>query len=367
MVGKEQRLDQFFRCCWGRVQANSEEERKTCGRCSQDEDWDEKKKMRTGRRTFSGKGTNWGDGTFAGRIKYEFRFWETYAGCELDEWKMEKTTNQSSELKCTRRRFCLIKLISYSWVITSTCVSTFTVIGMVTLTVLRTRSGKRTCVERFSNKGEDRGHRCLFWWRCQPWRRQEGQEQSMCRVAHPGCWNDRQTDWLAMEDSRWGCTCCGWWGDNHWSWADGGNWSCQSGHVPDEDTGKVEFDLDDNLVDERQRRKKKDKKTNNTDDENENDIARCDEGRRVKVGGEKNKILRTMREKNKMKGNEERGNRRTKTYEMDYLIANSIPWHILVIRCTFLLSVSVRFSRFSQFWHHTNHRYATVIQDLTTQ
>ena len=29
------------------------------------------------RRTFSGKGTNWGDGTFAGRIKCEFRFWET--------------------------------------------------------------------------------------------------------------------------------------------------------------------------------------------------------------------------------------------------------------------------------------------------
>ena len=140
--------------------------------------------------------------------------------------------------------------------------------------------GRGTCVERFSNKGEDRGHRCLFWWRCQPWRRQEGQEQSMCRVAHPGCWDDKQTDWLAMEDSRWGCTCCGWWGDNHWSWADGGNWSCQSGHVPDEDTGKVEFDLDGNLVVERQRRKKKDKRTKNTDDENDNDIARCDEGRR---------------------------------------------------------------------------------------
>ena len=60
--------------------------------------------------------------------------------------------------------------------------------------------------------------------------------------------------------------------------------------MPDEDTGKVEFDLDGNLVDERQRRKKKEKRTNNTDDENENDIARCDEGRRVKVGGKKQNI-----------------------------------------------------------------------------
>ena len=83
----------------------------------------------------------------------------------------------------------------------------------------------------------------------------------MCRVAHPGCWNDRHTDWLAMEDSRWGRTCSGWWGDNHWSWADGGNWSCQSGHVPEDDTGKVEFDFDGNVVDERPRRKKKDKRT----------------------------------------------------------------------------------------------------------
>ena len=187
----------------------------------------------------------------------------------------------------------------------------------------------------------------------------------MSRVAHPGCWSDRQTDWLAMEDSRWGCTCCGWWGDNHWSWADGGNWSCQSGHVP-EDTGKVEFDLDGNLVDEWQRRKKKDKRTKNTDDENENDIARCDEGRRVKVGVKKQNIEDNEGQK-KMKGNEERGNRRTKTYEMDCTIAHSIPWHILVIRCAFLLSVSVRFSRFSQFWHHNNHRYAAVIQDLTKQ
>ena len=118
--------------------------------------------------------------------------------------------------------------------------------------------------------------------------------------------------------------------------------------MPDEDTGKVEFDLDGNLVVERQRRKKKDKRTKNTDDENDNDTARCDEGRRVKVGVKKNKILKTMRDKNKMKGNEERGNGRTKTYEMNYLIAHSIPWHILVIRCAFLLSVSVRFSRFSQ-------------------
>ena len=110
----------------------------------------------------------------------------------------------------------------------------------------------------------------------------EEDKKVMSRVAHPGCWSDRHTDWLAMEESRWGCTCCGWWGDNHWSWADDGNWSCQSGHVPEDDTGKAEFDLDGNFVDERQRRKKKDKRTMNTDDENENDIARC-EGRRVKV------------------------------------------------------------------------------------
>ena len=44
-----------------------------------------------------------------------------------------------------------------------------------------------------------------------------------------------------------------------------------------------------------------------------------------------------------------------------------IPWHILVIRCAFLLSVSVQFSRFSQFWHQNNHRYAVLKQDLTTQ
>ena len=60
--------------------------------------------------------------------------------------------------------------------------------------------------------------------------------------------------------------------------------------MPDEDTGKVEFDLDGNLVDERQRRKKKDKRTKNTDDENENDIKRCDEGRRVKVVVKKQNI-----------------------------------------------------------------------------
>ena len=60
--------------------------------------------------------------------------------------------------------------------------------------------------------------------------------------------------------------------------------------MPDEDTGKVELDLDGNLVDERQRRKKKDKRTKNTDDENENHIARCDEGRRVKVGVKKQNI-----------------------------------------------------------------------------
>ena len=60
--------------------------------------------------------------------------------------------------------------------------------------------------------------------------------------------------------------------------------------MPEEDTGKAEFDFDGNLVDERPRRKKKDKRTKNTDDENDNDIARCDEGRRVKVEVKKQNI-----------------------------------------------------------------------------
>ena len=143
------------------------EGRKRCGRCSQDEDWD---KRRWGQKEghLAGKGQIEGMGPLLGESSTSSDFGRLHAGCELDEWKMEKTTNQCSELKCARRRFCLIKLITYSWVITSTYVSTFTVIGMETLTILRTRPGKRTCVERFSNKGEDRGHRCLFWWRCQP-------------------------------------------------------------------------------------------------------------------------------------------------------------------------------------------------------
>ena len=141
MVRREQRLEQFFRCSWRRVQANSEEGRKRCGRCSQDEDWD-KRRWEQKEGHLAGKGQIEVMGSLLGESSTSSDFGKLHAGCELDEWKIEKTTNQCSELKWTRRRFYLIKLISYSWVITSTCISTFTVIGMETLTILRTRPGK---------------------------------------------------------------------------------------------------------------------------------------------------------------------------------------------------------------------------------